>query len=183
MTEPTKEQGQAFHMPQFKLPAHRRKPNPHRSPKGDQTRINGWALGHARATMLVASCERAGHQTIVARIQHLMRTSLLTTEQTEACYAELYLRKKLIDACTRLISNSQTRINQQYDKEVRYVPIEERRGWVVPGPHAQPVPVVVKVHIKATDKGVAKLSLKSDSGRDKTRKVKFDTDTLTGVFK
>jgi hypothetical protein len=78
--------------------------------------MNEYAIGRHRAVKLVASVERAGHQTMVARLKGIRRTVMLTGVQAKELEAELAWRSAKIKDLTRLIHNCQRGIDQQYGK-------------------------------------------------------------------
>jgi hypothetical protein len=175
-------------MIEHRLPERQRK-NMAYAPKGSPHTANQWTLGHARALKLVASCERAGHQTVIAQLNMVIRTKLLTQPQAEEVMKELLERRKLVDECTRTVSNAQARIDQQLDKLPRYVSDAERKQYTVPGPNPRPADLV-KLDMKAiTAPQFGKPSAqqakqkqhKADSASTKAQPV-FDRTNLTSAW-
>lgn len=171
---------------EHRMPDHRRK-NMSRAPIGDSETPNEWAIGHGRALKLVASLERAGHQTMIARLSFLLRTTVMSKELTQEVQKEIAVRKELAAECTRIVNNAQARIDQQYDKQPRHVPPEERIAPTVPGPAghtAVTATAAVNLSVKAIDATKTKHTIrKSDAGKEAKRQAKFDTTTLSSIFR
>jgi hypothetical protein len=99
----------------FKLPAHRRK-NAKSNKSPPHTEFNEWAVGRAKVMKLVASIERAGHQTMVARLKSIQRLCAMTPEQAREVRSELVWRSNQVKTLTTCIQNADRTIRFQYSK-------------------------------------------------------------------
>lgn len=123
----------------FRTPAHTRKgqttPQFKSPPVSDPSKINEFAVHKAKALKLVASIERAGHETIAVRLKMIQRTIPLTPSQSIEVREELKWRIKQVRELTRIMDNAQRQIDLQMGKVK--APLEARTGLAVPGPQGQ----------------------------------------------